>query len=64
MNITPSSDDEDDSPFAQKYIKTEKLAEGTYGIVWKARNTETGQFVAIKIFKNLSHEGMPVSAIR
>ena len=31
-----------------KYQKIEKLGQGTYGIVYKARNKETGQFVALK----------------
>mgnify|MGYP006079342273 CR=1 FL=1 len=31
-----------------KYIKLDKLGEGTYGLVYKAKNSETGE-VSIKI---------------
>lgn len=57
-------DSDDDDPFYKKYIKLEKVAEGTYGIVWRAKNTETGKIVAIKVFKNIGNEGLPVSAVR
>ena len=31
-----------------RYQKIEKLGEGTYGIVYKAQNKETGEIVALK----------------
>lgn len=31
-----------------KYQKLEKIGEGTYGLVYKARHKETGQLVALK----------------
>lgn len=34
-----SSEDEEEDPFNKKFIKLQKIAEGTYGIVWKTRNT-------------------------
>jgi serine/threonine protein kinase len=32
----------------EKYERTEKLGEGTYGVVYKGRDRETGNTVAIK----------------
>ena len=32
----------------EKYQKIEKLGEGTYGVVYKAQNKETGDIVALK----------------
>lgn len=34
----------------EKYEKIQKIGEGSYGIVFKCRNRETGQTVAIKKF--------------
>ena len=46
-----------------KYKRLEVLGEGAYGIVWKAQNLETGEFVAIKKVK-FEEEGVPSTAIR
>ena len=49
----------------EKYTRTKKLGEGTYGIVWKAQNTVTGQPVALKQIRFQSEEeGIPCTAIR
>ena len=32
----------------EKFQKIEKIGEGTYGIVYKARDKETGKIVALK----------------
>uniref|UniRef100_A0A8C6YI95 cyclin-dependent kinase n=1 Tax=Naja naja TaxID=35670 RepID=A0A8C6YI95_NAJNA len=49
----------------QKYIKVEKIGEGTYGVVYKARNKQTGQLVALKKIRLDSEtEGVPSTAIR
>jgi len=49
----------------EKYKKVDKLGEGTYGIVYKAKNKETGQFVALKRIRlDSEDEGVPCTAIR
>eukprot|EP01116_Phalansterium_solitarium_P014324 TRINITY_DN31912_c0_g1_i1.p1 TRINITY_DN31912_c0_g1~~TRINITY_DN31912_c0_g1_i1.p1 ORF type:complete len:295 (+),score=43.81 TRINITY_DN31912_c0_g1_i1:95-979(+) len=48
-----------------KYSKTGKLGEGTYGIVYKAKNLENGQTVALKQIRlDSEDEGVPSTAIR
>jgi len=47
------------------YKKLEKLGEGTYGVVYKAQNQLTGEFVAIKKIKlDHSDEGIPATTLR
>lgn len=49
----------------ERYEKTEKIGEGTYGTVYKAKNIQTGQYVALKKIKLESEEeGVPSTAIR
>eukprot|EP01126_Amoeba_proteus_P044800 TRINITY_DN499_c0_g1_i12.p1 TRINITY_DN499_c0_g1~~TRINITY_DN499_c0_g1_i12.p1 ORF type:complete len:305 (+),score=45.48 TRINITY_DN499_c0_g1_i12:195-1109(+) len=56
--------DPNDDPMA-KFKRTGRLGEGTYGIVYKATNTETGQTVALKRIRLESEdEGVPCTAIR
>lgn len=47
------------------YEKVEQVGEGTYGQVYKARDKETGKFVALKrVRMDNEKEGFPVTAIR
>lgn len=49
----------------EKYSKVSKLGEGTYGVVYKARNKDTGEIVALKRIRLDSiDEGVPCTAIR
>lgn len=49
----------------EKYKKLEKLGEGTYGVVYKAINLETGETVAIKKIRlEKEDDGVPSTAIR
>jgi serine/threonine protein kinase len=34
---------------ADRYERIAKLGEGTYGVVYKARRVDTGEFVALKV---------------
>jgi len=48
-----------------KYKISKKLGEGTYGVVRKAVNKETGEVVALKNIRLESvEEGVPCTAIR
>ena len=48
-----------------KYIKMEKLGEGTYGVVFKGKNKQTGEIVAIKKIRlEKEDDGVPSTAIR
>jgi serine/threonine protein kinase len=50
---------------AEKYQKLDKVGEGTYGVVYKARDRATGKLVALKKIRLESDdEGVPSTAIR
>jgi len=48
-----------------RYEKLQKIGEGTYGVVYKAQDKDTGRFIALKKIR-LEHEdeGVPSTAIR
>lgn len=50
---------------SEKYQRIGKIGEGTYGVVYKARNKNTNQIVALKNIR-LDHEdeGIPSTAVR
>eukprot|EP01104_Vermistella_antarctica_P002777 TRINITY_DN12996_c0_g1_i1.p1 TRINITY_DN12996_c0_g1~~TRINITY_DN12996_c0_g1_i1.p1 ORF type:complete len:304 (-),score=61.24 TRINITY_DN12996_c0_g1_i1:172-1083(-) len=49
----------------QKYKKLEKIGEGTYGVVYKAKDISTGATIALKKIRlETEDEGVPSTAIR
>ena len=49
----------------ERYQKIEKVGEGTYGVVYKARDRMTGEVVALKRIRlDQADEGIPGTAIR
>ena len=51
--------------FKERYEKCERLGEGTYGVVFKARDSYMKDFVALKKIKlENEDEGVPSTAMR
>merc|ERR1719411_2432691 len=51
--------------FVTEFEKLNRIGEGTYGIVYRARDTRTGEIVALKKMR-MEHEkdGIPISGLR
>jgi serine/threonine protein kinase len=49
----------------ERYQKLEKIGEGTYGVVYKAKDRKSGKIVALKRIRlEAEDEGIPSTAIR
>ena len=49
----------------ERYHKSERLGEGTYGVVYKAKDGQTGEIVALKKIRlEKEDDGVPSTAIR
>jgi cyclin-dependent kinase len=49
----------------ERYQKLEKIGEGTYGVVYKAKDRVTGAIIALKRIRlEAEDEGIPSTAIR
>ena len=49
----------------ERYQKLEKIGEGTYGVVYKAKDKTNGQIIALKRIRlEAEDEGIPSTAIR
>ncbi|CAN1312274.1 Cyclin-dependent kinase D-1 [Linum perenne] len=59
------AENDQEKKVADRYLKREILGEGTYGVVYKAIDTRTGQTVAIKKIRLGKHkEGVNFTALR
>ena len=60
-------DDDDNFGKSDKSIfqKIDTIGSGTYGVVYKGKNKNTGEIIAIKKIKiDLENEGVPSTALR
>ena len=49
----------------ERYEKEEKIGEGTYGVVYRARDKQSGAIIALKKIRlEQDEEGVPPTAIR
>lgn len=65
MNTAMEAVDFQPSNPMSKYEKLEKIGEGTYGVVYKAKDKQTGRIIALKKIRlDAEDEGVPSTAIR
>lgn len=57
-------EDDDDDAELGGYMKLSKIGEGTYGVVFKARQKATNKVVALKKVRLAYSDGIPVTAMR
>merc|ERR1711881_770193 len=51
--------------FVTEFEKLNRIGEGTYGIVYRARDTKTGEIVALKKMRmEREKDGIPISGMR
>ena len=65
MTTSGAGDDMGVEPGLANYQKLCKVGEGTYGVVFKARDIRTGQIIALKkIRMDSDEEGIPSTTVR
>lgn len=65
MGMCPTADSWSPSLSISLYEQLERIEEGTYGVVYKAREKQSGELVAIKRLKlDNEREGFPITSIR
>jgi serine/threonine protein kinase len=61
----PENRENEDGQVTTKYQILEKVGEGTYGVVYKAKDRITGQFYALKKIRlDAEDEGIPSTSVR
>ena len=64
-NDNSAEAEEPEKEVLEKYTKIDKVGEGTYGVVYKCQNKQTGEYVALKKIRlENEEEGIPSTAIR
>jgi len=64
-NMQSGVDMKQDLRGMERYIKIEKIGEGTYGVVYKAKDRSTDEIIALKKIRlEAEDEGVPSTAIR
>jgi cyclin-dependent kinase 10 len=65
MAAVPDTDQFGRSRNVAEFEKMNRVGEGTYGVVYRARDTKSGEIVALKRMRmDREKDGMPVSGLR